>query len=285
MDRGRFALGVLAAVIAACSPRPSADEGRFPLAGTVVALDPSPGRIVVSHDPVGGLMPAMTMPFEVSGAAPAVREGDRIAATLVVTKSRSWLEDVKITAAGSAGSGRRSAAGGAIPGMVLPPFELRNQNDRPITMRDFAGRVLVVTFIYTRCPLPDFCPLMVRNLETVRRRADEEGIGGRLALLGVTLDPEFDTPAVLRAYGESVLKDSNRFEQWTLATGTSAQVAAVGRFFGVTSQADAGSITHTLSTAVIGHDGRIMRLFAANSWRPDELFDVVRRGVERATRQ
>ena len=88
-----------------------------------------------------------------------------------------------------------------------------------MTLRDFAGRVLVVTFIYTRCPLPDFCPLMVRHLETVRRRANEEGIGSRLALLGVTLDPAFDTPAVLRAYGESVLKGADRFDQWTLATG------------------------------------------------------------------
>jgi len=285
MPRGRLALGVLAAALAACSPRPAADEGRFPLAGTVVALDPSPGRIVVSHDAVSGLMPAMTMPFEVSGAVPAVREGDRIAATLVVTKSRSWLEDVKITRAASVRDARSQAAGGAVPGVIVPQFELRSQNDRAITMRDFAGRVLVVTFIYTRCPLPDFCPLMVRNLEAVRRRARDEGIGGRVALLAVTLDPEFDTPAILRAYGESVLQDANRFEQWTLATGTSAQVEDVARFFGVTSRMEGGSITHTLSTAVIGHDGRIMRLFAANSWRPDELFDVVRLGVERAARQ
>jgi protein SCO1 len=284
MRRGRFALGVLAAVLAACSPRPVADEGRFPLAGTVVAIDPSPGRIVVSHDAVSGLMPAMTMPFEVSGAAPSVRQGDRIAATLVVTKSRSWLEELKITRAGSGGDGRGPAAGGAVPGVVVPPFALRDQDGRAITMRDFAGRVLVVTFIYTRCPLPDFCPLMMRNLEAVRRRAHEAGIGGRVALLAVTLDPEFDTPAMLRAYGESVLKDGARFEQWTLATGTNAQIDDVARFFGVTSQTEGGTITHTLSTAVIGHDGRIMRLFAANSWRPDELFDVVGRGVERAAR-
>ena len=285
MRRGRFAFGVLAAVLAACSPRPVADEGRFPLAGTIVALDPSPGRIVVSHDAVSGLMPAMTMPFEISGAAPPVHEGDRIAATLVVTKTRSWLEDVKITKSGGGGDVRRYAAGGAVPGVVVPPFELQDQNARAITMRDFAGRVLIVTFIYTRCPLPDFCPLMVRNLEAVRRRAHEAGIGGRVALLAVTLDPEFDTPAILRAYGESVLKDANRFEQWTFATGTAAQVEDAARFFGVTSRTEGGTITHTLSTAVIGHDGRIMRLFAANSWRPDDLFDVVGRGVERAARQ
>ena len=125
---------------------------------------------------------------------------------------------------------------------------------------------------------------MVRHLEGVRRRANEEGIAGGLAFLGVTLDPAFDTPAVLRAYGESVLKGPNRFDQWTLASGTATQIEAVARFFAVGYRDDNGLVTHTLSTAVIGHDGRIMRTFASNSWRPEELFDVVKRGIDRASR-
>jgi len=268
--------------MAACSRAPFADTRRYPLTGTIVGFEPSPARVVVSHDAVNGLMPAMSMPFEVSGATPGLRQGDRIEATLVVAKDRTWIEDVKITAAGSGGEGGEPVARQAVPGVVVPPFELRDQNDRPVTMRAFAGRVLVVTFIYTRCPLPDYCPLMVRHLEAVRRRAHEEGIGSRLALLGVTLDPTFDTPVVLRAYGESVLKSADPFELWTLATGTPAQVEAVAQFFGVTARAEGGLVTHTLSTAVVGHDGRIMRLFPSNSWRPDELYDVVRLGVERS---
>jgi protein SCO1 len=271
--------------LAACSRGPFADTSRYPLTGTIVGFEPSPARVVVAHDAVSGLMPAMSMPFEVNGTTPGLREGDRIAATLVVAPNRSWLEDVRITAAGSGPGAQPPVASRAvpgIPGVIVPPFELRDQNDRPVTMQRFAGRVLVVTFIYTRCPLPDFCPLMVRNLEAIRRRADEEGIGSRLALLGVTLDPAFDTPAVLRAYGESVLKSADRFDRWTLATGTPAQVDEVAQFFGVTARAEGGLVTHTLSTAVVGHDGRIMRLFPSNSWRPDELYDVVRRGVERS---
>ena len=115
----------------------------------------------------------------------------------------------------------------------MPDFQLLDQDGRSRTSGSFAGRVLIVTFIYTRCPLPDFCPLMIKHLESVRRRANEEGIGGRLALLGVTLDPAFDTPPVLRAYGESMLKGAGRFDQWTLAGGTAAQIEAVARFFGV----------------------------------------------------
>ena len=274
-----FVLIVLA--VAACSPRSGDSIRRFPLTGTVAGHDGSPSRVVVAHDAVPGLMPAMSMPFEVVGAAPALREGDRIVATLAVTTSRSWLEDVRITAASRAAS-RAVDGTSAVPGALVPDFQLLDQHGRPLTMTGFAGRVLIVTFIYTRCPLPDFCPLMIKHLESVRRQANDEGIGGRLALLGVTLDPAFDTPAVLRTYGESMLKSADRFDQWTLAGGTAAQIADVARFFGVGYRDDGGTVTHTLSTAVISHDGRIMRTFASNSWKPGELFDVVRTGVERA---
>jgi protein SCO1 len=123
---------------------------------------------------------------------------------------------------------------------------------------------------------------MVRHLETLRGRTVEEGIGDRVALLGVTLDPGYDTPAVLRAYGESVLKGVNPFDQWTLATGTATEVEDVARFFGVAARTESGLLTHTLSTAVIGHDGRIMRIFPSNYWRIDDLLADVRRGVARA---
>ena len=151
-------------------------------------------------------MPAMSMAFELRGHAAPVRDGDRIVATLVVTDSNSWLDDVTVRARGGAAAMPLPAASRAMPGAVVPDLPLVNQDGAPMTLRSAGGRVRIVTFIYTRCPLPDFCPLMVRHLEAVRRRANDEGLGSRLALLGVTLDPAFDTPSVLRAYGESVLK-------------------------------------------------------------------------------
>ena len=226
------------------------------------------------------------MAFEVRGSAPALREGDRIVATLAVTQSRSWLEDVSL--AGSTGrvsssgpaAGQRAAAGA-----IVPDFELIDQSGRPFRMRDLAGRVAVLTFIYTRCPLPDFCPLMVRQLESVRRRANEAGIGRHLALVGVTLDPTFDTPAVLEAYGESMLKGANRFDQWTLVTGTPTQIETVAAYFGIGYKSDAGFITHNLVTAVVAADGRVMQVFPSNSWLPEAIFERVRQGVDRAAVQ
>jgi len=101
-------------------------------------------------------------------------------------------------------------------------------------------------------------------------------------MLGITLDPTFDTPEVLRAYGAAVLKGTNRFDQWTLATGTPAQVEEVARFLGVAYRPEGGFVTHTLMTAVISHDGRIIRMLESNSWRPEELYDVVRKAIDRA---
>jgi protein SCO1/2 len=268
-------------LVAACSSAPAADARRYQLTGHISGREAATNRVVIAHDAIAGLMPAMSMPFEIKGDVPPMQDGDRVLATLVVTPSSSWLEDVRVTAPGG-GSIAPPIMNRAVPGALVPALSLLNQDARSFTLRDVAGRVLVLTFIYTRCPLPDFCPLMVQHLERVRRRANEEGISQRVAFLGITLDPAYDTPAVLRTYGESMLKGVNPFEQWTLATGSPQQTGDVARFFGVDYRLDNGLVTHTLVTAVVGADGRLVRTFPSNSWLPDEVFDVVRQAVERA---
>ena len=281
----RVLIVLLALTGVACSTDAKGDVRRYQLTGEFVGHEASPARIVVAHDAVQELMPAMTMAFEIGGATPFVQRGDRIQATLHLSGSRSWLENVAVTARLGASHVQAPPATRAVPGVLVPGLPLIDQDGEPMTLRDPAGRVMVVSFIYSRCPMPDLCPLVVSHLETLRRRVNEEGQGRRLALLGVTLDPAFDTPAVLRAYGESMLKGTTRFDQWTLATGTAAQVEDAARFFDVGYRADRGFVVHTLTTAVIGGDGRVVRLFASNSWRPDELFDVVRREIARVAAQ
>jgi protein SCO1/2 len=276
---------LLALSSVACSTDAKVDARRFQLTGVVAGREASPARIVVAHEAVKGLMPAMSMAFEIADAAPPLSDGDRIAATLVVSDSKSWLENVSVIARSGTSGTSMPAASRAMPGAIVPDFPLLDQNGAPTALRDPAGRVSVVTFIYTRCPMPDLCPLMVKHLEAVRRRANDEGLGSRLTLFAVTLDPAFDTPAVLHAYGESVLTASNRFDQWTLATGTAPQIEDAARFFGVGYRAERGFVVHTLTTAVVSHDGRVIRMFGSNSWRPDELLDVVRQAIERAAFQ
>jgi len=167
----------------------------------------------------------------------------------------------------------------------VPNQAFVNQDGGAVDFNSIRGnRAMAVTFIYTKCPLPDFCPLLVQHLEAVRRRANDDGLGSRLSLVGVTLDPAFDTPAALRAYGESMLSGSNRFEQWTLATGTAAQIEDVAWFFGIGYRAEGGLVTHTLATAVLDAEGRVVRVFESNSWRPDDVYDLVRRTIERTVR-
>jgi protein SCO1/2 len=269
----------------ACSGDRAANLRRYQLTGVVAGHEASPPRVVVAHDAVNGLMPAMSMAFEIRGDAPPLRDGDRIVSTLVVSDSRSWLENVRITGRGRVTPAPVSPTSLAPAGAAVPDFGLVDQNGEVFSLSRFGGRVVVVTFIYTRCPLPDFCPLMVKHLEAVRRRVNDERRGASLALVGITLEPAFDTPDVLRAYGESRLKGPTPFNQWTLATGTSEQIEDAARFFGVAYRVDGDVVTHTLSTSIVGHDGRIIQTLASNSWRPDELFDVVLSGLERGSPQ
>lgn len=136
---------------AACSTDATVGTRRFHLTGVVTGHESSPGRIVIAHDAVEGLMPAMSMPFEISGPAPSMREGDRIAATLVVTGEKSWLEDVRLTARGGAAGTRVPGAKRATAGAVAPDLPLVAQNGRRITLGALTGRIVVLTFIYTRC--------------------------------------------------------------------------------------------------------------------------------------
>jgi protein SCO1/2 len=156
-------------------------------------------------------------------------------------------------------------------GTRLPDFHLRNQDDQPLRMQDLRGRAVLVTFIYTRCPLPDYCPRIMRQLDAVKQAIDAvPDVRLRVHLVAVSLDPAFDTPAVLRAYGERYISGLEKFSRLDLATGTSAEVQALAGFFGVNYVDERGQISHALATAVIGSDGRVVSVLRGNTWHPDD---------------
>src|ERR1700752_3561285 len=141
-----------------------------------------------------------------------------LAAVLVGIVIWSWRDDAAVVTPAGTSETSPPVASHAAPGAIVPHLRLIDQDGAETAVRDASGRVRIVTFIYARCPMPELCPLVMRHLETVRRRANDEGLGPRVSFLAVSLDPAFDTPAALRAYGESVLNASHRFDQWTLAT-------------------------------------------------------------------
>ena len=219
----------------------------------------------------------MSMPFDVSGPVPVLQPGDHIKAMLVLHGGNSRLVDIVVTAKAS-GPVLPSLPTARAPeiGDEVPDFRLRNQDDTPIHLQQFRGRALMLTFIYTRCPLPDFCPLMMKHLDAVNRALEARpDLRERVRLLGVTLDPDYDSPVVLRAYARAFITGRDPFARLDLATGAPDEIRRMATYFGLTYMKGDATITHSLSTAIIGADGRIVALLPSNSWRPGDALDIL----------
>jgi protein SCO1/2 len=263
---------------AARSPR------RFRIAGTVVGVDEPRGQLTIQHERIDGYMDAMTMAFDVRDAAAlaAAQPGTQLLAILVVDERQSWIEAVSLTNHPSdAATLRRSFTLGAAIGQTVADFRLTNQDGRPISLGQFRGKAVALTFIYVRCPLPDFCPFVSRNFA-----AAERDIRGRPALmagtqlLSITVDPEHDAPDVLRAYRARFLSDDSRSSNhWQLATGTPEQIRDICEFFGLQYWPESGQIVHSLRTVVIDPAGRITHVDPGNAWKPSGLIAELERAA------
>jgi protein SCO1/2 len=167
------------------------------------------------------------------------------------------------------------------PGDATPDFKLRNQDGRRIHLGQFRGQALLVTFIYTRCPSPEFCPRVTRNFAEVEKQlAGDPALYAKTHLLSVSFDPDHDTPERLRAYGASYIGSDakNAFAHWDFAVPEKPVLAEMAKWFdlGMTSAAD-GSITHTLSTTLIGPDGKVARFYPGNEWTAEQVLEDVKR--------
>ena len=273
--RAVLVLLVTVATAAACSK-----GQRYPLTGQVLAVDLQRQELTVRHDDIRGFMPGMTMPFRVKDAAEASarKPGDLITATLVVESSTGYLENVRKTGEAPLPADMPPPAAPTLrPGDEVPAAAFTDQDGRRRQLADWRGRTLVVTFVYTRCPLPEFCPLMDRHFAAVQKALQADpGLAGRVHLLSVSFDPAYDTPAVLKAHARRVGADPDR---WSYVTATRAGIDAFAAAFGVTLMREDGTITeivHNLRTAVIDADGRLAAVLNGNSWQPDALLEAIR---------
>jgi protein SCO1 len=262
-----------------CSRGPS-----YELRGQIVAVDLARQEITVKHGDIKGFMPAMTMPFRVrnasvmSGKAP----GDLIRATLVIEDSVGYLTAVDVT--GHAPPTEPPPARASLdllpPGEPVPDVRLVDQDGTKRHLSDWRGRVLAVTFIYTRCPMPDFCPLMDRQFAAVQREASgDPQLRDRLHLVSVTLDPSFDRPPVLLDHARRV---GAQPEMWSFVTGDGEDLSRFGSRFGVSVMRDdaaAAEVVHNLRTAVIDPGGRLTTVFSGNEWSAADLLKELRRAA------
>ena len=232
--------------------------------------------ITISHDPFSGFMDAMVMPFDVKGKAreTKVTPGDRVRFRLAVKKGRSWVDRVDVISAApvDAGLEQTPVTHVLVPvGSALPDFTLTDQAGASVSLSALKGKVIAVTFIYTRCPLPDYCPRMVENFRAVRERFAAR-MDRDLVFLTISFDPQYDTPEILRAYAASQRAGG---AGWHFLTGDRANIERVCNAFGIQYFAEEGLITHSLQTAVIDREGRIAATVEGKDFTPRQLGDLV----------
>ena len=281
-------IALAATTLAACTRRDDqfvarADAKRYELAGKVVRVDPAARTVTLSHDAIPNYMDPMTMEFRVKEqwAIDQMSVGDQVRAQLVVDGARSWIETPAITKLGglTAATAPRGTWVPADPGTPLPDVRLIDQDDTPFTLARYRGHVLLLTFSFTRCPLPDYCPLMMKHFATIEKQTAQDPALKAMRLLTVTIDPAYDTPAVLRAYGETAVTGdgpARRFTRWQLATGTPDNVKTLASFFGLDYFEEKARIIHSLRTAVVDGDGRVVKVFEGNAWTVDEVMRTLR---------
>jgi protein SCO1/2 len=255
--------------------------GRYPLQGKVVAKNAVTDEITVNHGDIPGFMGAMTMPYRVKDPAviQAVQPGDKIAAEVVLGKDKDrsdyWLEDVRITdESGRSQAKVLSAPQMLAPGERAPDFALVNQDGRTIHLSDFAGKALLVTFIYTRCPMPDFCPRLSSQFAHIHNQLKKNpGDYGKTHLLTISFDPKYDTPVVLRKYGLAYLDgDESGFSHWDFASTNPTDLRRLAQAFGLEYDQEDNQISHTMSIALIAPDGTLAKLWSTE-WTWTELME------------
>ncbi len=287
-----FLLGGRTSTVSSVRPPAAGATQTFSVTGLVRELLPDGTNLRILHGPVhdatGGLyMGAMTMtlrtrdPREIA----SVRAGDAIRFRLLVTEDESWIDEVERTGAAAEAPafdhGTTRIVRDVEPldlGQVVPEYVFTNQLGATVRLSDFRGRVVAFTFIFTRCPLPDFCPRMTKNFA-----AAAQVLGGYTTftnwhLLALTIDPRFDTPAVLHDYARRQNADPAR---WSFLTAAQIEIDALGEQVGLLfrRQAPDAFPDHNLRTFVLDPQGRLTKIFVGNSWTPDDLVEAMRRAA------
>lgn len=273
----------LALLLAACG---SSDRREYKLQGQILTVAADHTEANIKHEDIPGFMSAMTMSYKVRDAKEfePLAPGDLINATLVVVSNDAYLKDVKKVgsaplAAPTQGSGSAGASSGfelLKDGQPVPNAKFVDQDGDPVDLTSFHGKALVVTFIYTSCPLPTFCPLMDRHFATMQTKLKEKNNDLDVHLLSVSFDPVTDTPAVLKQHAQGLKADP---ALWTFVTGDRDDIDQWASHFGVSvsrAMNDATDITHNLRTVIIDRQGNLVRSYSGNEWTPEQVLADVR---------
>jgi protein SCO1/2 len=290
MNRNRFSIFLLCcALMMACQSKPAVQQGkRYEFKGTVVSIDKANQSATISHEAIKDLMEGMTMPFKLKDAWPldVMKPGDEVQATLVMTDDSGWLEDVVVVQKTDA-QNLQPPESSSMPkaGDAVPDFRFINQDGQRVSLKEYQGKAVLLTFIYTRCPVPDYCALMSSNFAEIERELEKDAaIYKGTHLVSISFDPAYDTPKVLRSYGaaQTGKYDKETFSHWEFVTADAEEVKKVAQFFGLTYIPEKDQIVHSLQTALIAPDGRLAKLYSGNKWKPSDVTADIRALLEKA---
>ncbi len=270
-------------VCAAKSAGPLPASGKQPVRpqsilakGTVLELKPDGRTVVIRHEAISNYMAAMTMPFKVKdpGELAGLRTGDEISFRLEVTDTESWVDHITKT-----GTGLLPPAPAPTPPPVAPTghplldYKFTNELGRAVSLNDFRGQALAITFFYTRCPLPDYCPRLSKNFQEAQQKLESRpDAPANWHLISVSFDTEFDSPATLKAYGNSYQYDP---KHWSFLTGPPDKIGELARQAGVTYQYDAGTFNHDFRTLIIDATGHLQMIFPTSGDLSDQIVEEI----------
>ena len=278
----RVAVVLVAAALAGCgrTADKAANAREFTVRGAIRGIPPDGRTLEIEHEAIPNYMPAMTMPFTARNAADAkdLKIGDAVEFRMVVDDKEALIDRIRKidaaqlnlpTPAATAQKPPAQASTRWRAGDMLPPFRLTNENGEQIGSDTLRGRPYVLTFIFTRCPIPNFCPLMNKNFAELQSAIKSaEGKAADAKLLSISFDPEFDTPAVLK---EAAQHENADPAIWSFATAPKPEIEQLTKGFSVPVQPEGGSIAHGLATALVDADGRIVEIWRGNGWKPADV--------------
>lgn len=258
----------------------SSEAKRYKLKGKVISVDKAAKKAEIAHEEIPDYMKPMTMKFPIKGdwVWDELTPGADVQGDLVVeTNGEYWLENLGISAVPRADQTPLAVNENfAQIGKQVADFTLTNQDGKSVSPKDFLGKAWAITFIYAECPLPDYCIRMSTNFSDAANQIKASEFKDKMALLSVSFDPTRDTPDKLKKYRQGYLgKDADAAESaWQVAVGKEADVRKVADFFGLRYEIDPNDkaqFNHSLRTAVIAPDGKVVKILAGNEWSANDL--------------
>jgi protein SCO1/2 len=264
----------------------SSSDKHYTLIGRVISKVPATRAVIVDHEEIPGFMAAMTMPYAVEDGVDlsGIEPGDRIRADIDVKPDGQYsLDRIAVT-----DSSHREKAPKETkqlwPGQDIPDIELVNQDGKMVHLAEFRGKTLLLTFIYTRCPMPNFCPRLSSLFASVNRElAKSPKEYEHTQLLSISIDPKYDTPPVLRKYGLAYLnEDPKGFTRWQFTVPSPENLRKLADAFGLVYVEEDNQISHTMSTVLIGSDGKLAKTWIMSDWTVAEAMTAIQQ-VDNAT--